>query len=252
MAESKQLPSHLSQIPTLWSLVRGAHKGLQEEMASARAKLLERYGGAVKRYLMKSLRDPDATEELSQEFAIRFLRGDFHRADPERGRFRSFVKTALFRLMMDFRKRQRRNPRLLDSHDPEPSAKTPDMDELDRGLCQSWREQLLNRTWQLLAAAGRRSRQPFYQVLRLKADHPEFRAPEIAEVISQQTGQPVNSAHIRQTLHRAREHFAELLLDQVAQSLETPSIENLEEELRELGLLMYCEPVLERRRSKKQ
>ncbi len=70
-----------------------------------------RYGGAVQRYLLASVRDPDAASDLAQEFALRFLRGDFHRADPGRGRFRDFVKRAIYHLMIDhFRERKKSRP----------------------------------------------------------------------------------------------------------------------------------------------
>jgi hypothetical protein len=46
------------------------------------------YHRAVHRYLLGALRDEDAAEELFQEFALRFVRGDFRWADRGRGRFR--------------------------------------------------------------------------------------------------------------------------------------------------------------------
>jgi hypothetical protein len=42
---------HLSQIQTLWSIVRQAH-GDQTSVASAQKSLLDRYGGAVRRYAL--------------------------------------------------------------------------------------------------------------------------------------------------------------------------------------------------------
>jgi hypothetical protein len=45
-------------------------------------------------------------------------------------------------------------------------------------------------------------------------------------------------------LHRAREKFAELLIDAVAQSVEPATAEQVEQELGELGLLVYCRPAL--------
>ena len=97
---------HLSEMATLWSLVRRAHHGPAETAGSARQQLLQQYSEAVFRYLRGALRNEDAAEELSQEFALRFLRGDFHRADPGRGRFRAYVKTALFRLVVDYIRRR--------------------------------------------------------------------------------------------------------------------------------------------------
>jgi hypothetical protein len=51
---------------------------------------------------------------------------------------------------------------------------------------------------------------------------------------------------VRQALHRAREKFADLLLDEVAQTLDAPTTEQLEEEVLTLGLHIYCQPALQR------
>jgi RNA polymerase sigma-70 factor (ECF subfamily) len=70
----------------------------------------------------------------------------------------------------------------------------------------------------------------------------------MAERLTAQLGRPFTAAGVRQTLHRAREKFGDLLLDDVIHSLGHPTGEELEEELAELGLLDHCQPALERRR----
>jgi RNA polymerase sigma-70 factor (ECF subfamily) len=71
----------------------------------------------------------------------------------------------------------------------------------------------------------------------------------MAQRLTEQMGRPLTAAGVRQGLHRAREKFADLLLDEVAQSLDSPTIDNIEQELIELELLDYCRPALKRRRS---
>src|SRR5262249_38291477 len=100
----------LSLISTPWSLVCRAHHGSVGEAKAARQHLLERYGGAVCRYLRKVLRDPDAAEEVFQEFALQLVHGQLRGANPRRGRFRNFVKGTLFHLIADYRKQQRQWP----------------------------------------------------------------------------------------------------------------------------------------------
>jgi RNA polymerase sigma-70 factor (ECF subfamily) len=236
----------LSLIPTLWSLVYRAHAGAGEAVKPARQQILERYGGAVRRYLHKVLHDPQAADEVFQEFALQVLHGDLRGANPDRGRFRNFVKGTLFHLIADYRNEQRKQPRPL----PEDSALMPaavDGAESDRDFLTSWCDELLARAWEALAEHERNTGQPFYTVLRYRADHPKFRAPQLAEQLGQQLGKSLTSAGIRQTLHRAREKFGALLLDEVIHSLEDPTTEQLEEELAELGLLNYCGPVLQKR-----
>src|SRR5438132_629599 len=105
--QQEELNQRLSQISTQWSQVFEAHRDPADELAAARWTLLQRYSGAVYRYLLGAVRDPEVASELSQEFAFRFVRGDFRRADPERGRFRAYVKRALAHLVADhYRARQ--------------------------------------------------------------------------------------------------------------------------------------------------
>jgi DNA-directed RNA polymerase specialized sigma24 family protein len=73
-----------------------------ESVTTARRQLLLRYGRAVHRYLLGALRDADAADELSQESALRFLRGGLRGADSQRGRFRTFLKGVLCHLVADY------------------------------------------------------------------------------------------------------------------------------------------------------
>ena len=60
-------------------------------------------------------------------------------------------------------------------------------------------------------------------------------------------GRSLTDAGVRQTLKRARDKFAELLLEDVIHSLEDPTVRQLLQGLRVLGLLDYCRPALEKR-----
>jgi RNA polymerase sigma-70 factor (ECF subfamily) len=239
---------HLSQLSTLWSVMCQAHQGPEEAMRTARQRLLERYGGAVRRYLAGAVRERDAGDELFQEFALRFLRGDFRNANPERGRFRSFLKTALFRLVVQYRRR--RLSALPLREDAEELADYSDPTEgSDQAFLFSWRDELLARAWNALERVQDETGQPFYVVLRFRADHTDIRSPQMAEQLNAQLGKPLTAGGVRQILHRARDYFAAALLDEVVHSLETPTQECLEDELLDLGLLDYCRPALKRRGS---
>jgi RNA polymerase sigma factor (sigma-70 family) len=237
----------LSQLATLWSVVCQAHEGPEEPMRFARQQLLERYAGAVHRYLLGALREPDAADELLQEFALRFLRGDFRRADPERGRFRNFLKTALFRLVVHYRRRQQKRPLPLLDGAAEPAAAEPEAAASEQDFLRSWRDELLARAWHALERTEEKTGQPCFRVLRFRADNANLSSPEMAARLTALLSRPLTPACVRQILHRARERFADALLDEVMDSLDTPTQENLEQELIELGLLDYCRPALKRR-----
>jgi RNA polymerase sigma-70 factor (ECF subfamily) len=125
------------------------------------------------------------------------------------------------------------------------SADTADDDEVFRA---SWREELLARCWQRLDEEEKRSGKPYHTVLKYRIDHPEARSPELAAGLSEILGKPINAGAVRVQLHRTRDAFADLLLEEVRQSLESDALDEAEEELIELNLLEYCRPALERRR----
>ena len=108
-----ELDQRLSRMSTVWTMVFEAHGGEADAATAAMSGLALRYSGVVYRYLLGAVRDPDAAAELSQELALRILRGAFRHADPSRGRFRDYLKTALIHLVDDYRAAQRARPRPL-------------------------------------------------------------------------------------------------------------------------------------------
>jgi RNA polymerase sigma-70 factor (ECF subfamily) len=240
--------AHLSRIETLWSVVAQAHRRDESAFAGAQRQLLDRYGGAVRRYATAVLRDSDAADEVFQEFALKFVRGDFGRATPEKGRFRSFLKSALYHLIVDFQRRKNRQAKhapLLSHQAEQLDAAQPDD---DAAFVASWRDELLSRVWGAIADYEARTGKAFHTVLRVRVAHPAVRSPELAELVAAELNKPMTAGAVRVLLHRAREQFGELLLDEVAQSLDNADPDQLQEELIELDLWQYCREIVERRR----
>jgi RNA polymerase sigma-70 factor (ECF subfamily) len=230
------LSERLSQITTQWTLLQQAHAGPAGGAPEAQRRLMQRYCGAVYRYLLGALRDQDAALELFQEFALRFVRGDFRRAAAGHGRFRDYVKAALRNLVTDYHRQRQSGPQPLPADVAAPAA--ADEDE----FMASWREELVSQTWAALAEA-----QPvLHAALRAHAQHPDAPAARLAEELAAGLGKPVTAGNVRVMLHRARARFAELLVAEVAHSLGEPSEAELREELRALGLLKLCGPALGR------
>jgi RNA polymerase sigma-70 factor (ECF subfamily) len=239
--EGPDTSERLSRIETHWTAVLRAHGQSQTGAKSARDNQLLRYSGAVYRYLLGAVRDPDVAADLCQEFAVRFLRGDFHRASPERGRFRDYVKTALVNLANDHHRKRQAGPQPLaiDAAAPE----FPSEDDFLTG----WRQSVLDATWKALQEEN----PTFHAVLLLRIENPDMPSPEVAARVTERRGKPMTGDNVRKSLQRAHSKFAELMLDQVAASLHEPTIEELEDELQALDLLRYCRSTLDRRREKK-
>jgi RNA polymerase sigma-70 factor (ECF subfamily) len=243
---SESSNSRLSRIETLWSVIRRAH-GAQESISlTAQQQLLDIYGGAIKRYLVASLRDADVADELFQEFALKFVKGDFRNVDPAKGKFRFFVKTVVYNLInLHHRKKATRRERLLVDDHAEDVVPDDDLSGEDRLFLTSWREDLLEQTWQAMAEHESRTGVAYNTVLRLRVAEPTLTSEEFAERLSEALGKPMASGTARVTLHRAREKFANLLIGVISGSLENPSRETIEAELIDLGLIDYCRDALD-------
>jgi DNA-directed RNA polymerase specialized sigma24 family protein len=186
--------------------------------------------------------DIHAADDLTQIFALRFIRGDFHRADPAKGRFRDFLKTVLYHLVVDHFRSQTRNPQSLPDENVRPVPELTD-ESSNAVFIRHWRQEILNRTWQELQHSGGTG---YFEVLQWKASNPEGRSAEGANELTTLLRREFTADGFRQTLRRAREKFAELLIQEVTHSLGTAEICPVEEELAELGLIEYCRPVLTR------
>lgn len=245
--DERSLNSRLSRISTIWSVLdRGDRPS--SAASDVRLSLIQRYQGAAYRYLLGAVRDPDVADDLFQEFALRVMRGAFGQADRCKGRFRDYLKTALIHLVIDYQKGPRRRAQPLDNIAP-PAASDASPDDSDRKFQESWRDELLARAWARLEEAERQGGQPYYSVLRFRVDRPESSSAEMAAQLTAQLQppRPFTETGVRKTLQRAREQFAEAMIDEVAASLGEHTAEQLEQELIDLELLSYCRSVLARR-----
>jgi hypothetical protein len=86
-------------------------------------------------------------------------------------------------------------------------------------------------------------------VLRLRADRPDLSSGGMAEELTRRLGKTVLAAWVRQTLHRAREKYVDLVVTEVLHTLEGPTPDELERELIDLNLFEYCRAAAQRFRS---
>jgi RNA polymerase sigma factor (sigma-70 family) len=234
---------HLSQITTVWTLLRQAHEGDGERARQARDQILARYRGAVYRYLRKAVGEAEA-EDLTQEFALALLQGKFHRAEPGIGRFRDYVRTCLFNLVRKHRRAGRGRPAgqagdPVDASDPAAAA--------DQEFIDAWRDQLSANALEKI----RQTQPHWHDILHLKAEDPKLPSHRLAEILGARWGKPQTAEGVRQLLRRARDRFADLLIDEVihevTHSLDHPTRAEVGGELAALGLLEYCRAALARR-----
>jgi hypothetical protein len=255
---SSESGRHISQIETIWPVLRQAHDGNTVEVTAAQQVILQKYRPAVYRYLLACLGDGDAADELCQEFSLRFVRGDFRNANPEKGRFRDLLKSALYHLIIDYHKRKQRGMPQVALDGTEPACLKDSTLDCDRQFLIAWRADLLSKAWDALLREEKRSGRPFHTVLHFRADNPDLRSAQMAERLSEVLEKSVSADWVRKWVHGAREKFAEFLLIEVTASMRDPDSETrsepdpdtVVEELIDLELFEYCRTAVDRWRQR--
>lgn len=234
------LDVNLSEIHTHWSkLLTPDHEVL-------------RYYGAVFRYLLRVIGQPAAAQELANEFAARFLAGKFTNAQPGHGRLRDLIKAAVRNLAVDYWRAQKKAKRVIDLDESNLADQLLGGQDDATAFDAACRDDCLSAAWQALEQAQQADGKPFFTVLKFKVDHPDLPSDKLAKHIGGLLNKPLSVEAVRQTLHRARARFADLLLDVVSRSLGSTDVALLEEELIELQLLDYCKSALDRRKKNRK
>jgi RNA polymerase sigma-70 factor (ECF subfamily) len=245
---------NLADVPTQWSRIWKAGETEGDTAAAARNELLVHYHEAVQRYLRLALRDDNAADQLYSDFALRVLHADpfLKRADPERGRFRDYLKAILHRMVIDYYRGRGGEPApLVPGGDSEPVEESPAPPEEEQRFRECWRQELIGLAWRALEQGERASGQPYATLMRLQEEQPGLRSAQLAEQLTARLGRPFTAAGVRQLIHRGRELFGDLLVREAAHSLEVSlsnpgAVARVEEELIDLGLFFsYCKTALE-------
>ena len=212
----------LDQITTRWSQICDP------------LRFVMRYSQAIRAYLKAIFRDDDAAEEACQEFLAKFLERGLDAAASDRGRFRDYLKISVRNTAIAILRRK--HERLVDPSDLE-SLATETAE--DAWVCE-WQRVILDKAWRMLEQHERNSPQGLhFTILKLAVDHGRETSEELAVRASQVAEREINAVAFRKQLSRARQHFAQLIVDEVSQTLASDVRRDLGEELAELGLLPY-------------
>lgn len=237
-----QLHSRLDAIATRWSLVYQAHlDGLPQNATVARQALVLRYAKSVRRYIGGIVQNTEDADELSQDAIMRLMKGDFGGANPNRGRFRDLLKTAVRNMVRTHWAKSNRRRTV----DVEFDTVIGTEDHHDPLWDAEFQNNVLDHAWAALRDFERRTpTNPAYTLLKLRTEFPDASSDELATKLSAKLGKAVRPDAGRQMLRRARLRFAEALVDEVARGLADPSPAGVADELAQLGLLDHVKDFL--------
>src|SRR5262249_30173713 len=153
---------------------------------------------AVRSYLLALLGNAEDADDVAHDFFVRVVERGFERADPDRGRFRDYLKIAVRNAALSHLRRQQRQPRAGGAL----MATVPDAESAaNREWLREWQTCVLDRAWRALERHQRASPDNlFYTVLRMQADHPEDDSQALADRVAAASGRPLSSAAYRKQL----------------------------------------------------
>lgn len=203
-----------------------------------------RYAPAIEGYLRALVRDPEQVEEIRQNFLLRILEKGFVSADNLQGRFRNYLKAAVRNAAISQMRRKTHG-----QADPEALAQVPDERDsapMEQEWLDHWRRCMLDRVWENLELHERQKEDNHaYTVLQIYVEHNALEDSEaMAERAAAQLKKPMRADAFRKQLSRARRLFAKLLVQEVVQTIESPTPDRIEEELVDVGFLADVVPYL--------
>jgi RNA polymerase sigma factor (sigma-70 family) len=224
---------------THWSVVLAVRGPVTAESRAALATLCEKYWYPLYAYLRRAGYGTADAEDLTQGFFVRLLEKDaLHAADPGRGRFRSFLLTALKYFAANEWDRRRAKKR--GGEQPIVPLEFSIGEEKYRlePRDHSTPETVFERQWALtvMERATERLRAEFlkankYELFKLLEAYlpPDDNGPPYAET---STASGMTEGAVKVAVHRLRRRYDDLLREEVAQTVGSP--EEVEDESRHL------------------
>ena len=240
--------SRLDDVSTCWVDLDEARRADRPELARAAGnRLLQRYRRPILGYVRRALPDESDAEGIFNDFAANFLAGRFQRVDPARGRFRDYLKSALFNLVRDHRRKCKPHHALKDDVVARPVGEEFGSKD-DRDFLEIWRRDFLARAWEYLDNVERcHPQRPYSTILRMKIQN-SLRSAEIARRLSASMDRHLSEQWVRRKILDARTLLEAFLFEEVRATLDQPSLDQIEDELIDLGLHSLCKRQLVKRR----
>jgi RNA polymerase sigma-70 factor (ECF subfamily) len=223
---------------TRWTMVARA-RGDAPEARAALGDLCEAYWMPVYRFLRREGRDDDTSRELAQAFFEQLLaKGTLEKADPEKGRFRSYLLGALKHFLSDRRRAEGRLKRggdaVIESLDDDEAPMGGEFSEPAGSPPDAW----FDRQWALAVMA--RALAGVEQFFRDSGKLEQFEQlkPWLvgdAEGVSQSTAAAalgISPGAVKVAIHRLRQKFGDAIRREIADTVESEA--EVQEELRYL------------------
>jgi len=206
------------------NLVRSSHPWTEADSAAG---FVLRYLAPMRRQLTEVLGSSQHADEALKLLLAHLVSVGF--GEHKRGRLRDFLLRGI---------RSAAKNRVADL--PEDKRPVIDLDELtleSKQWVSYWREGLLERAWRAMERQQHQTPEPpVYSVLFHSTSNRSATSEEIAVAIQNESGLDIDAATVQALMPQARTLFAQLVADEVAETLENPTGEDVKREIAQLGL----------------
>lgn len=223
MAMSSQISSSSSSRSSV-NLVRSSHSWTEAESAAG---FVLRYLAPMRRQLTTVL---GSTKEADQSLKIlltHLVSAGF--GEHRKGRLRDFLARAV---------RSCAKARLTEQGRLESDKEKLEMLVQDsKEWVVMWRDCLLERAWRALERMEHQDQdRPLYSVLWSSTVNPKASLDELAEAVEKQCSVKLDQMKLQQMKLEAKAAFAQLLADEVVETLENPDKASVKKEIQSLGI----------------
>lgn len=206
------------------NLVRSSHPWTEADNAAG---FVLRYLAPMRRLLIKTLGSPEMADEALKKLLTHLVSAGF--GNHKRGRLRDFLLKGV---------RSAAKTRMADM--PIDEAEKISLDELmpdSKTWITFWREGLLERAWRSLERQEHANPElPVYSVLHCATSKPQATPAMLVVQLASEFGITLDEQFVASTLPTARALFAQLIADEVAETLENPNRDEVKAEIAFLGL----------------
>jgi RNA polymerase sigma-70 factor (ECF subfamily) len=223
---------------THWSVVLAAGGARSPAADDALGKLCETYWYPLYAFLRGRGHSPEEAQDLTQAFFVRVLEKQaLRQANPARGRFRSFLCTALKNFAANERDRELASKRgggvpllslEIETAEGRFQLEPPTDETPERVFDRRWALTLLDRVLTRLLDEMTPGKSQQFERLKvyLTGEHPQQSYAETAVALGMSEG------NVKVAVHRLRRRFRDLLYEEIAQTLSDP--DEIEDEIRYL------------------
>ncbi len=239
MTSSTDLPQRPAFVTTHWSLVVSARDAGSPQSAAALEKLCRAYWYPLYAYVRRRGHSPENAQDLTQEFFARLLERNWvGRADQQKGRFRTFLLSAMNHFLADEwdkARAQKRGggrtpiPLQLDTAETRYGVELADNVTPEHSYERRWALTLLDEVLHRLRSEYEQdSRAELFATLHpcLVGDRAAQPYAELAAKLG------VSEGTVKSAVHRLRQRYRQLLRDEIAQTVAEPGA--VDDEMRHL------------------